>query len=296
MGSFHTVVAMVPCPRCGDRHYLSHQTKFFDSDYPRHDLRVGGSFEAWESLAQLEADSVWEGEWMRISDGPLDPHRVVVFDETASCGCGAGLAMLLVYDCRALAERRATLTDVELRVFDAPGFLDGVDFVDWFDLVWGSELAFEPRDAGTKERREHLVRVHATVFEGRELALGSVTCSHCGETVERSTAPAMARFDPAGSSEHFYELRAPDPNAPFVVATGHGYTGCGCGVGSMMRLLTYEPDETGYRRVRIERRHVNGVADLEDTHFVYAPAAIGHPHERSWVEHGLVAVSTRLRL
>lgn len=170
MGSFHTVVAMVPCPRCGDRHYLSHQTKFFDSDYPRHDLRVGGSFEAWETLADLEADPVWEGEWMRISDGPLDPRRVVVFDETASCGCGAGLAMLLVY------------------------------------------------------------------------------------------------------------------------------TGCGCGVGSMMCLLTYEPDETGYRRVRIERRHVDGVADLEDTHFVFAPAAIGRPHERSWVEHGLVAVSTRLRL
>lgn len=28
MGSFHTVVADVACPECGDRHYVSHQTKF----------------------------------------------------------------------------------------------------------------------------------------------------------------------------------------------------------------------------------------------------------------------------
>jgi hypothetical protein len=300
MGSFHTVVVMVPCPRCGDRHYLCHQTKFFDSDYPRQDLRVGRSFEVGETLAELDVSDAWEGEWMRLSDGPLDPARLVVLDEVRGCDCGTSLAMMLVYDVRTLAGHRATLSGVELRPFDASDLLERVDFVDWFDVVAApSEAPFAPTEADAARRRAHVARALHDASLKWDPPLEPVRCAHCGTTAQRTTARRMAGFDPrerGGLAGELHRLREPGVGAPLVVAGAQRSTGCGCGAGSMMHVTTYEPDGASYRRVRTERRHVNGVADLEDAHFAWASGAIGHPHERSWVEHGLRAISTRLRL
>ena len=154
MGSFHTVVAKVACPRCEDLHYISHQTKFFDSDYPRFELRVGRGFDPQTTHDQLErATAMWD-EWARLREGPIDPARCVVFDGWQDCGCGALHALLLTFDLRPRAEpdplsheRGCTFVDVVLHPFDDPSL---VDKARERDTNWANWTDANPKGAGNK--------------------------------------------------------------------------------------------------------------------------------------------------
>jgi hypothetical protein len=141
VGAYDTYTGSAHCPTCGDVHYISNQTKFFDPDY--HTQRW---FEPGIPLAiDLEAVELIPNvrdSWWRVRDPVTGPERLTLLadiDDLFGCSCGTMFAVVVRFE---LAAGHVTMLGIEL--LDIRTDISGaIDFADGEPLWRGEHARFD---------------------------------------------------------------------------------------------------------------------------------------------------------
>ena len=316
MGAYDSYAAELPCPSCGDVHWIGGQTKFFDPDYEdQRWFTPGVPLPASFTAAELTHD-----DWWRMREPTVGDERftlLVDFDEMFACGCGLACAVVLHFE---LAPGTVTLQRIEL--LDArQDIADRIDFVS-ADQLWTGDRdsyrrAIEALEARPfAERAAVLRRWLDDRFELTEdepdaragswtTLVGPTQCEACGDVRERShwsmlTHPhdAVSFFGPAwtggliflGDRVPFddgwlvddvdrgccFRARHPVGERLRILGTRHTF-GCRCGAGRARTVAHFERRPGALELVELTLRVVRGHADLHDIDFVEGHTREGDP-------------------
>lgn len=318
MGAFHEIVAASPCPACGDVHYVVLQTKFLD---PEHEdacaLRVGDSKPTPVAAEQLREPIVHDA-WLRLHDRAVEPPILILhdLDDLFGCHCGQRFAPVYALDVRTRDEgTQVRLERLELRPFDDR--LEDVDYVKAEMLIANAEPSGYDRSmralaalppAERLERVRTFIRRPFGHGDHDERARWKVRCEACGRHRSRPIISTFAQLFGAGVKPATrYEADVagwPDghrgghaffrrPSDRIVVVGPEQRWGCACGAGSTRTVATFAVRPGLCVLEEVTLRAVDGRADVADAHYVYAAAALGHPAEASWIDHGLESFSRR---
>lgn len=217
MGAFDTYAGSASCPRCGDIHYLSGQTKFFLPDFGglcgRH-FAPGSPQRLDFDPSALAHELVWDDEWWRVREpAGTDLALLADFDDLRECGCGTPLALILRFSLgrNECADRRATLESILLLDAGDANVGASVDFASGEQIVRGSsmqdfarqvrhlaEMSVEQRKARLHDElvayfapRQHRSRVSVTWT----YVVGMMRCEACGAEHERRAFTSLTHPD-----------------------------------------------------------------------------------------------------
>lgn len=314
MGTFDTYSAVVACPQCGDRHWISGQTKFF---YP---FGSSNSFEPGSACTvdaePADIESLASGDYWRLRDrvGGNEHFTLLAdLDEHFTCDCGMALAILLHFD---VGTNTATMTRIEL--LDARTDLAAhIDFVEVSPL-WGgahdeyrvdfAKLAASP----LAERAAFLVRYFADWFTPTTDAkpytelIGPMQCDSCGEVRERRARTMLSHpdhhpfFAPAWTGgtiflgdrvpfddtwladdvDRNWYFRARHPIGDTIsLLNKHESLGCRCETGRASVLARFVRHPGELELVELVLRVVRSRADLAEVDFIEGPVRI-YPAEQ----------------
>ena len=307
MGAFDSYHATVPCPSCGDLHWVSGQTKFFDPDYDDQRTFEPGEPQqadfANDSIASFAADG-----WIRIRARTGEDRCFTLladFDDLCGCDCGMGFIVLLHFE---LAPGTVTMQQIEL--LEHQDLADRVDFAEAIGL-WAGDLdayqiaiaaanarSFTERAAWLRERLDD--RFAFTDDEPRETTwstlVGPTQCEACGDVRERcahtlltDTDHPVSFFGPGWTKNviflgdripfddgwladdvdrgRYFRVRHPVGERLRVLGQLHQF-GCHCGAGRGRTVAHFERRAGALELVELTMRAVRSRADLHDIDFV----------------------------
>lgn len=309
MGAFDIYGATARCPHCGDLHWVSGQTKFFQPCFSRyyHRYFVPGDAQQLDfSVDGLASARVWDGWWrVREPQAPDVLHLLTDFEELLLCDCGAKLLGVLRFRLANHAEHgtedTATLEEVMLLDVIRDDVAGAVDFAP-DDNVGASTAALvnaPPFDRAARLRKalvEHFCDWPDPTFLG--ITVAPTRCEACGEVRERrafshSDFP-VSFFGPGWTGDElrpgdripcdlawlaqdvdrgdFGRLRHPVPRDSLcILGLRHrSFLGCRCGAGWGSFVLRFARDPGGVIFKSMSLRVMRGRADLADVDFVEA--------------------------
>ena len=304
MGAYDTVTSEAACPRCGVRHAIDLQTKFFDPDYDD---------QVWfrDGLPQPKPGGFSPSrEWMPMRpDVATAECNVVSLEDLFRCTCGLPIATVMCFDVR---HQTVTLVKVELRDALAANLVDDIDFADAEPLSAGEgsfDVNLEVARTATLSVRVALLRSwfhdffdddaprQSFHFTETVYLRGLVACEPCGHSRPLGTrtrfahgdhpsffGPGFAYGDIALGQRvpfdgdwladdvdrgYFIRLRHPIPRVMTILTARQPFV-CACGAFRPWTIVRFRRRRGALELESMSMRLIETPADIADVHFVEA--------------------------